>query len=303
VMSFSFHSRPNPFPFWLFGSYLLLPSSLWVFLMYNTDPSFTFQKRHLLLFIPAIVEIITEFISHFIRKSTNVSIEFLKSLPWFLLTELLPIVWMIGVLIQYGFLLRKSGQQGSLNRVHLSKQYIFLISFSALTLLWVADVILQFQVYSIIEWMLCIFLFGLGYVVYFQPGFFETPLVSKSKSEELFASYNDDETLQRLKNLLENDKLYLRPRLTLDEVAENLNLPGRYISFLINKKFQTNFNSFVNGYRVKEVLQRLNDPKESHKTIVGIALDSGFNSKSSFNQIFKTVTGQTPSEFLSRNKK
>jgi AraC-like DNA-binding protein len=299
-----YHSSAHAFPFWIFGSYLLLPCSLWVFLMYNTNPSFAFQKKHLILFIPALVEIVTEFYSFYLRRTTNTSITFLKSSPWFGLTELLPIVWMIAVLIQYGFLLRKSSRQGGQHPSHLFKQYAFLIVFSILTMLWVADGILQFQVYSIIEGVLCVFLFTLGYVVHFQPGFFETPVVSKSKSpESLFASYNDGDAIQRLKNILENEKLYLKPRLTIDDVAESLQLPSRYVSFLINQKLQSNFNAFVNGYRVKEVLERLNNPKESHKTIVGIALDAGFNSKSSFNQIFKTVKGQTPSEYLSQNKK
>ncbi len=304
AMSLRYHSSTNAFPFWLFGSYLILPCSFWVFLMYNTNTTFRFQKKHLLLFVPALLEIVTEFTSFYLRRNTNVSIPFLKSPVWFAFTELLPIVWMVGVLIQYTFLLRKFSKQANQNLANLSKQYGFLIVFSVLTVLWIADGILHFQVYAIIESILCMFLFVMGYIVYFQPDFFETTSVTKSKSaEELFTAYNDEDSLLRLKNLLDQDKLYLKPRLTVDDVAEKLNLPGRYVSYLINKKFQSNFNTFVNGYRVKEVLERLTDPKESHKTIVGIALDSGFNSKSSFNQIFKTIKGQTPSEYISENQK
>lgn len=304
AMSLGYHSSAGAFPFWLVGSYLLLPCSLWVFLMYETKPLFKFQKQYLLLFLPAAVEIVTEFGAFYLRRYTDVSIHFLKSSLWLGFTEFLPIVWMIGVLIHYGFLLRISMRQTSRGSAQLYKQYIFLIVFATLTFLWIADGIFQFQVYSIIELVLCVFLFSMGYVVHFQPDFFETPSVSKGKSsEDLFAAYNDEDTLQRLKNLLEQDKLYLKPRLTLDEVSEKLALPSRYISFLINKRFQSNFNAWVNGYRINEVLERLKDPKESHKTIFGIALDAGFNSKSSFNQIFKAIKGQTPSEYLSNHRK
>lgn len=304
AMSIHFHSSPNVFPFWLLGSYLLLSSSLWVFFMYNINPTFKFQVKHVLLFTPALLEIMTELTAFYVRRNSDISLAFLKSTVWFAFTELLPIVWMVGLLIRLTYLLRNYARQSHQLQDHLHKQYGFLILFSVLTLLWVADGIFHLQVYTIIESMLCVFLFAMGYVVYFKPHFFETPSVSKSKSaEELFNVFDDDDSLLRLKNLVEQDKLYLKPRLTVDQVAEKLHLPGRYVSHLINKKTQSNFTTFINRYRIKEVLERLNDPKESHKTLVGIALDSGFNSKSSFNQIFKTIVGKTPSEYLSEHKK
>lgn len=304
AMSFQFHSSPQAIPFWLLGSYLLLPCSLWVFLKYNITPTFEFQKKHLLLFFPALLEIITEFSAFYIRKNTNISIPFLKSTVWFVFTELLPIVWLIGVLVQFFLLLRLDSKQDQQNSSHRFKLYSFILLFSILTILWVADSIFHLPVYSVIELILCLFLFITGYIVYFQPDFFETLAVSKSKSsDELFATYNDDESLTLIKTLLEEDKLYLQPRLTVNQVAERLSLPSRYVSYLINKKFQCNFTTFINQYRVNEVLVRLHDPKESHKTILGIALDSGFSSKSSFNQIFKTIKGKTPSEYLTENRK
>src|SRR6187431_3449625 len=76
AMSWRYHSSTNPFPFWLFGSYLLLPSSLWVLLMYNTNPAFKFHKWHALLFVPALLEIATEFTSFYLRRNANGSIPF-----------------------------------------------------------------------------------------------------------------------------------------------------------------------------------------------------------------------------------
>jgi AraC-like DNA-binding protein len=68
---------------------------------------------------------------------------------------------------------------------------------------------------------------------------------------------------------------------------------------VINERFQLNFFDFINQYRVSEVKERIADPKNDNFTLLGIALESGFNSKSAFNRIFKKLTGQTPSQFKS----
>lgn len=300
-MSIHYHCQPHAFPFWLFGSYLLLPSSLWVFVLYQTKSNFIFRKHHALLFVPALVEIVTEFLVFYFPENPLVTFAFLKSPVWFVFTEVLPVVWMVGVLIRYAMLLRKEDRQVTQPQAY--KQYGFLLVFSILAILWIAEALFYLPVYTFTELLLCLFLYVMGYIVYFQPGFFETPSVAQSHpSEDAFQLYDDAESLLRLQTLLKQEKLYLQPRLKVADVADRLNLPSRYLSYLINKTCQTNFTTFINRYRIEEVLERLQNPQEQHKTIVGIALDSGFNSKSAFNQVFKTVTGQTPSEFLSATK-
>jgi AraC-like DNA-binding protein len=93
-------------------------------------------------------------------------------------------------------------------------------------------------------------------------------------------------------------KLHRQPKLSLEELAGQLKLPERYVSHLINVYHHGNFHNYVNGWRVKEVIEKINDPAEQHKTLLALALEAGFNSKSSFNQIFKSHTGRTPSEVL-----
>jgi len=68
---------------------------------------------------------------------------------------------------------------------------------------------------------------------------------------------------------------------------------------VLNEKHGRNFFTFINEYRVREVISRINDPKFQHYTILAIAFDSGFNSKSTFNSIFKSYTGKTPSQYRS----
>ncbi len=80
-------------------------------------------------------------------------------------------------------------------------------------------------------------------------------------------------------------------------------IPRHYITQILNEKHKKNFFTFINEYRVKEVIERLIDPRYRHYTILAIAFDSGFNSKTTFNSIFKTQTGLTPSEFRDKSEK
>ncbi len=66
---------------------------------------------------------------------------------------------------------------------------------------------------------------------------------------------------------------------------------------MLNEKHHRNFFSFVNEYRIREVTSRISDPKYQHYTILAIAFDAGFNSKSTFNTFFKAYTGKTPSAY------
>jgi len=94
------------------------------------------------------------------------------------------------------------------------------------------------------------------------------------------------------------DKPYLNRELTIYDLSSQLKIPRHFLSEVINEHMGKNFYNLVNEYRVEEVKRRIVDPAYSNLTILAIAYDSGFNSKSSFNTIFKEKTGMTPSEYL-----
>ena len=96
---------------------------------------------------------------------------------------------------------------------------------------------------------------------------------------------------------MEEEKLYTNSSLTLNDLSTRLSISTHHISETINSKLHQNFFDFVNQYRVNRVIQDMTDHKKSHLTLLGIAMDAGFNSKSSFNTIFKNYTGATPSEY------
>lgn len=98
-------------------------------------------------------------------------------------------------------------------------------------------------------------------------------------------------------NYLDKKKPYLDPEYNLEIMARDLNITRQNISLTINDAIGKNFYQLINEYRVEEFKQLVLDSKNDHITLLGLAYDAGFNSKSSFNRIFKEITGSTPSAY------
>lgn len=103
--------------------------------------------------------------------------------------------------------------------------------------------------------------------------------------------------LQRLLAFMEQEKPYLDAELTIYDLSAKINISKHHLTQILNNHLGKNFFTFINEYRIDEVKRKLADPAFDHLTILGIAFDCGFNSKSSFNNIFKQYTGFTPSEY------
>jgi len=106
-----------------------------------------------------------------------------------------------------------------------------------------------------------------------------------------------DEITTRIITLMEVDKVYQNPELTLQQLASTLQLSIHHLSQAINDGLQKSFYDLVNGYRVGEAKRLLMDDKDINYTILAIGFEAGFNSKTTFNTVFKKFTGFTPSEF------
>jgi len=101
----------------------------------------------------------------------------------------------------------------------------------------------------------------------------------------------------RLKGVMDASLYYEDPELSLSSLAEKLNLPPHELSRVINTVFKKSFNDFINEYRVRAVVTKMQDPAYDNITLLGIAFEAGFNSKATFNRTFKQITGQSPAEF------
>lgn len=89
---------------------------------------------------------------------------------------------------------------------------------------------------------------------------------------------------------------YTNPLLSIEDIAEELNISSNYLSQIINQK-NIKFSTYINNLRIRKAKEMLSDETFSKYTITSIGLEAGFNSKASFYRAFKTYTGQTPVEF------
>ncbi len=110
-----------------------------------------------------------------------------------------------------------------------------------------------------------------------------------------------EEYLKKLISVMETDKPYLNRNLSILDLSQLTGISRHYITQVLNEKHGKNFFTFINEYRVKDVISRFKDPKNNHFTILAIAFDAGFNSKTTFNSIFKNLTGVTPSEYREKS--
>jgi AraC-like DNA-binding protein len=106
-----------------------------------------------------------------------------------------------------------------------------------------------------------------------------------------------DRYLKRLLQLMETEKPYRDAELTVSKLADKLSVPAPHLSQTINQRLNQNFIDFINTYRVEEAKRRLVDPSRRHYSVLAVAEEVGFNSKSSFNSVFKKHVRMTPSEF------
>ena len=178
-----------------------------------------------------------------------------------------------------------------------------------LTSFWVLTAILDFFSSHVfvslvyIVWIgLSILILWIGYSMIIRQGLLETALFAVAEKKQRTNNNSElsaktDDHYQRLLHLMNEEKLYTNPNLNMTLLAEHLTLSNGYVSQILNHKEGKNFFEFINEYRVKDVKAKMADPAFDHYTILAIAQDAGFKSKSTFNAVFKRITGKTPSQY------
>jgi len=159
-----------------------------------------------------------------------------------------------------------------------------------------------------------IFSFAISYFGFFQPSIFfahsgsalvpeirQAQAVESDRTKYKKSNLTEEkarEYLERITTLLETERLYLQPDLTIQEISDKLEVPKHYLTESLNTYMGKNFYTLINEYRISEFKALAADEKNKHLTLLALAYDSGFNSKSAFNLVFKKQTGETPSQFL-----
>lgn len=137
------------------------------------------------------------------------------------------------------------------------------------------------------------FIFSFRYPEFTQKAIKEAKIIRYESS--ILNGLDADVVLERLDDLMEDEKIYTDEELTLQKLSSQLMITTHQLSKILNSKRKMNFRTLINSYRIMEAKRQMADYPD--KTILEIALASGFNSKSSFNALFMKTTGITPSDY------
>lgn len=205
-------------------------------------------------------------------------------------------------------------KQGHFYSVKRTDEYIWLQLFIvALILVFVLDSALECYELFIQEltWdssylIICILILFITYLFYFGTHHSKILLpdfIWNEVSQEHTAVRQDTELEKKLIQEMKEHAFFLSPELTLSELAERMGTTDKKLSELLNKQMSTNFYEFVNEYRLNHFEQLALSFELQQKTIFGLAQESGFKSKTTFNRLFKKKHGMTPNEFIKKRHK
>ncbi len=126
---------------------------------------------------------------------------------------------------------------------------------------------------------------------------FSVTIKEKNTVTETALSEDIIKNKEKIEQFMKEEKPFLDPDLNLPELSKKLKIPVSIVSETINSGFNKNFNDFVNSYRVDAVKKMLQEGKQEQLSLLGIAFECGFNSKATFNRVFKKLTNASPSQY------
>ncbi|GAA0872431.1 hypothetical protein GCM10009117_15780 [Gangjinia marincola] len=180
-------------------------------------------------------------------------------------------------------------------------------SFAALLVLWAISFTisqvafhLPYFNYQIIWIGISIFIYTIGFYSLKQPEVFQVPFESKAKTSARLSQEKITILTKRLEFYINEERVFLQPDLTLKDLASAIDTTPNDLSWLLNNVFHKTFYEYVNEFRLAEFLKKIESNEHHKKTLLALAFDVGFNSKSTFNKVFKSYLGQTPSSYIKR---
>lgn len=296
--------------------YLALGPLLYLYVQSITTPDFRFKKGHLLHFVPLLLSIVF-WMPFYLKSGEQKLYLYSQSSIYSPLVDLIRyganlIHPMIYLILTYVHLQKHSQKaQTSFSAVEKIKlkwmKYLVWGLVSLVVMYFVENIFCYFDRPSLIEhtkklihiWNPLLLVF-LGYKGLTQTELFADDEKKKGSRKYKYFDLSQESTekyLNKIQSLMHEEKPYLRSELLLGDLADELDFSPRLLSQLINDELQLNFYAFINQYRINEAKRLLSNKDTQKYTILSIAFDSGFNSKSSFNTVFKQYTKMTPSHY------
>ena len=311
------------FRFFPNGIELALPPLIYFYVKALVNPKFHFKVKDWLHFIPFFISQTYAFVVYFSVLKTNILVEKdaiargfrfddIKNLEEYLL------LISLGIYLFYGYKEIKNYKTWLNNTTsdntfpdfgwlkNIFRIFIIIGLFSLVN--HSLDIFFDFKNKTVLHWdLLILFIAVLTYYLglkgYLQPNYTfskSDSIVQKQKPSNL-PNALFIEVVEKLEKAMKEDKLFLNPKLTIYELSNVLGIPQKTLSQTINQHYTISFRDFINKYRLEEVKTKLKDPNYSNMSILGIALDCGFNSEASFYRIFKKSMGISPKEFIQKN--
>lgn len=315
----------------LYAGFLALPFVIgplqYFFALTLSNPDRRFRKKDILHFAPAIL--LFAFLPTYVFFSGITFVESKETLQGVIPAHFIILNWIILVhattyslltLAKLRFHARRiKNLFSSVEKVQL--RWLLDISYFALVVVGVfciENILMSFSInltnyYTASSIMVAIYVYTLGYLGLLKMDVFLDPNINQSitqlpANEDIIdgqtkyqksglSEKKANEYLDQLLELMQERKPYHDNSLTLNQLAKSLNMTPHNLSEVLNAKVGQNFFDFINSYRVEEVKKALADKNKRNLTLLAIAFDAGFNSKTAFNTIFKKLTGATPSEF------
>lgn len=294
---------------------------LFLYISFMTNPEKRFKPVELIHFVPFIVfltvsvifrsEPLVSDLGGFFRPDRFISLRIVYSVSFFLSITAYSILSFVKIKKHQEDL--KNLTSFTSQRITLNWLKILAISFYAayfiMFILGGLDMIgnySPFDPYFVVFGFITLFCIVYSFYGIKQPVIFGEVLLSQNNSEKKetekytrsgLKEAQAEKYLARLLAYMEGKKPYLDGNLNIHDLSQKTGISRHHITQVLNETYRKNFFVFVNEYRIREVIERFNDPRYNKYTILAIALDAGFNSKTTFNLFFKSQTGQTPSKY------
>ena len=295
---------------------LTLGPLIYFYVLKITRPEYKFQRNDLLHFSPLLFQLAVQAIE--VVESIQTGSATYNTFAFQRLNPVLQLLAFVSVIIYLykchtlieGFYQQQKFNGGDRYRHELRWLHRLLISFGMLWLLWIPLVAADYfyykyqsgtQAYYSLYLLLVSMIIWIATRAYLRPEIGGQPDASSIFKPLLPADLKKKGIW--LKKVVKENCYYQDPELSLVSLAEKLELTTHELSRIINTVLKKSFNDFINEYRVQDAARKMQDPAFDHITLLGIAFESGFNSQSTFNRIFKQVTGKSPVEYKNELKK
>ncbi|HEX4849624.1 MAG TPA: helix-turn-helix domain-containing protein [Puia sp.] len=272
-----------------------------------SDPNFTFRKKYRIHFLPVLIDLVP-YLTAIIYVIGLIAKLFPKNdAPWGRFIDQyntysdIPRWLSVSIYLFATYKFLRSQQRP----IRWLKQFVIIFSvFQAIWLCFLIPYVIPkyaSHLMDIFNWYpvyipISILIYWLGIKGYLASQN-HSGLRNTKKSSSL-DKIQGEEIIEKLKKVMEEEKPWMNPALNLSILTKQTGIPSKTISAVLNQYLDKSFNEFINEYRIAAIKARLLSAESRNLTIAGLAYECGFNSQPTFQRAFKSIEGESPSEFL-----